>query len=90
MLSTKSLEQVYADSRRRLEAVENLKETEQQIALLTESLGVSLESLTKRLEFKKLELTSLAEFLLKLNEKADELDQLEVEILGLLKAKLMK
>lgn len=87
---TEDIEKALADSAKRLEAVEHLKETEKQIASLTERLGLSLEGLTKRLELKKLELTSLADFMEKLNEKADELDTLETQILRLLKARLEK
>ena len=75
-------------SRKRLFVVENLKETEKQIAELTERLGESLSNLTRRLENKKIELTGLAEFMIQLDTKADEIDRLETEILGLLKKKL--
>jgi len=85
---TESLEEAYKASQKRLEAVQNLKETEKQIAALTARLGESLESITKRLELKKIELTGLAEFIEALDAKADELDRLETEILALLKRKL--
>ena len=85
---TEALEQRLEESKNRLYAVEHLKETEQKIAELTERLGLSLESLTKRLELKKIELTGLTEFMEQLDAKADEIDRLEVEILGLLKKKL--
>ena len=85
---TEALEQEMEESRKRLLAVENLKETEKQIAELTERLGESLSNLTKRLENKKIELTGLAEFMIQLDTKADEIDRLETEILGLLKKKL--
>ena len=85
---TEALEQEMEESRKRLLAVENLKETEMQIAELTERLGESLSNLTRRLENKKIELTGLAEFMIQLDTKADEIDRLETEILGLLKKKL--
>jgi nicotinic acid phosphoribosyltransferase len=83
-----TLEEQFNASQRRLAVMENLKDTEKQIILLEQDLGISAEAFLKRLENKKLELTALTEFLSALNTEADKVDAIEIEILKLLKAKL--
>jgi nicotinic acid phosphoribosyltransferase len=85
---TESLEAQFAESQKRLATMESLKDTEKQIIVLEQDLGISAEAFLKRLENKKLELTALTEFLSALNTEADKVDAIEIEILKLLKAKL--
>jgi hypothetical protein len=85
---TESLEAQFDASQKRLAVMESLKDTEKQIIALEHDLGISAEAFLKRLENKKAELTELTKFLEALNEQADAVDKIEVEILALLKAKL--
>jgi nicotinic acid phosphoribosyltransferase len=85
---TEILELEFAASQKRLAVMESLKDTEKQIIMLEQDLGISAEAFLKRLENKKLELTALTEFLSALNSEADKVDAIEIEILRLLKAKL--
>ena len=69
--------------------IENLKQKDREVTELTEALGSKLNSLTHRLETRKKELTALAKFMERFDAKTDEVDQLEISILNILKKKLL-
>lgn len=70
------------------EKLNRVLEQEKEITQLSSRLGISLNSLLERLTNKKLQLTEVTQFLEEYDKKISELDELESEILKLLKKKL--